>query len=135
MKKRVIFAAFAAAAVTTACREPLDIGSFSVSGRWLGTTVVHSATDSAAFTLGLTLSQDQRSITGTGYVRSDADSIPVKVSGEWNYPAVTLRLSSPTYAGILFGGQFTPQGDRNTLAGPLQGSGFDVSTFTFQRQP
>jgi len=130
----MIVAALAALAAA-ACKEPLDIGSFSVTGAWRGTTYVHvGATDSIAYTFRLDLDQDREHVGGSGVISAGADSVETSVDGTWDYPSVTLRLSSPEYADIRFDGSFARQVSRDSLVGPLTGSGFDETRLTLVRQ-
>src|SRR4051794_16058596 len=103
MKKQGIVIAALAALAAAACKGPLDVGSFPVTGAWRGTTYVKlSATDSIAYTFRLDLEQDQENVSGSGVISAAADSVETSVDGEWSYPNVTLRLSSPEYAEIRF---------------------------------
>jgi len=135
MKKIGIIAAAAGVALAAAaCREPLDIGSFSVTGAWRGTTYVHVGTDSVAYTFALDLKQDRAKVTGSGVISSAADSVETSVNGSWSFPDVDLRLTSPEYADIVFNSQFVRQVSRDSLSGPLVGSGFDDTRLTLVRQ-
>lgn len=131
--KKAIIAALAVALV--ACKEPLDVGSFSVDGRWRGTTFVPtSPTDSVAYTFRLDLDQDQASVRGDGVIGTALDSVEVSAVGTWAFPSVTLRLSAPEHADLRFNGAFARQVSRDSLVGPLVGSGFDGRTLTLVRQ-
>lgn len=131
MKKGII----AALALTlVACKEPLDIGSFSVDGAWRGTTYVRVGADSVAYTFALDLDQNEASVSGSGVISTALDSVETSVAGTWAYPAVTLRLTAPEYADIQFNGAFARQVSRDSLVGPLTGSGFSGHTLTLVRQ-
>ena len=131
MKKGII----AALAFTlAACKGPLDIGSFSVTGQWRGTTFVPVGTDSVAYTFALDLNQDQSSVTGSGVISTSLDSVETSIDGLWAYPRVTLRLSAPEYSDIRFDGAFARQVSRDSLVGPLTGSGFSGRQLTLVRQ-
>ena len=138
MKRKAPFAALAAAAVllTLGCRESLDIGSFSVTGIWTGTArqFVGPDTDSATYTFRFDLKQNQRAVTGTAVVKAGTDSVVADVDGVWNYPAVSMRLSAPDFADLQYSAQFTPEANRDTLSGPLVGSGFTNVTLKVVRQ-
>jgi hypothetical protein len=135
MKKKGIIAALAGVALAAAaCKGPLDIGSFSVTGAWRGTTYVRVGTDSVAYTFALNLKQDRAKVTGTGVVRAATDSVRTSVDGSWSYPDVDLRLSAPDYGGITFNSQFVRQVSRDSLVGPLVGSGFTGTNLTLVRQ-
>ena len=135
MKKATIAALAGAALALAACKGSLDIGSFGVSGTWRGVTWVPiSSTDSVAYTFRLELKQDHASVTGSGVISAPADSVKTTVRGTWAYPNVTLRLSSPDYAGIEFNGAFARQVSRDSLVGPLTGSGFTNRRLTLVRQ-
>jgi hypothetical protein len=134
MKRGMMVAALAALAAA-ACKEPLDVGSFSVTGAWRGTTWVKvGATDSIAYTFRLDLDQDGENVTGSGVISAAADSVDTSVDGSWAYPAVTLRISSPEYADIRFDSRFAREVSRDSLVGPLVGSGFDGTSLTLVRQ-
>lgn len=134
MKKGII-AAFAVAVGLAACKEPLDIGSFSVDGQWRGTTFVPtSPTDSVAYTFRLDLDQDNSSVRGSGVISSAVDSVEVSAVGTWAFPNVTLQLSAPEYANLRFNAAFARQVSRDSLVGPLVGSGFDGRSLTLVRQ-
>lgn len=135
MKKTWIIAAVAGLGLAAAaCKEPLDVGTFSVTGAWRGTTYVHVGTDSIAYTFDLDLEQDQEKVTGTGTIRAATDSVRTSVSGSWAFPDVDLRLSAPDYADIVFNSTFARQASRDSLVGPLIGSGFADTNLTLVRQ-
>jgi hypothetical protein len=136
MKKKGIIAALAGVALAAAgCKEPLDVGSFSVTGAWRGTTYVRvSTTDSIAYTFALDLEQDGSKVTGDGVISAATDSVSTSVDGSWDFPDVDLRLSSPTYADVTFNAQFARQVSRDSLVGPLVGSGFTDTNLTLVRQ-
>ena len=135
MMKKGILAAGLAALVVVACKDALDIGSFSVTGAWRGTAYVKvSATDSIAYTFRLDLEQDQENVSGSGVVSAATDSVRTDVDGTWEFPRVTLRLSAPDYADIQFNSTFARQVSRDTLVGPLVGSGFNETNLTLVRQ-
>ena len=135
MKKIGIIAAVAGVALAAAaCKEPLDIGSFSVTGAWRGTTYVHVGTDSVAYTFALDLQQDRAKVTGSGVVSAAADSVETSVNGTWSFPDVDLRLTSPEYADLVFNSGFARQVSRDSLVGPLVGSGFTGTSLTLVRQ-
>ena len=135
MKKKGIIIAALCALAAAACKEPLDVGSFSVTGAWRGTTYVKvSATDSIAYTFRLDLEQDRADVGGSGVISTAADSVQTSVDGEWAYPNVTLRLSSPEYADIRFNSTFAREVSRDSLVGPLIGSGFTGTNLTLVRQ-
>ena len=132
MKKGIIAALAVALA---ACKEPLDIGSFSVDGQWRGTTFVPiSPTDSVAYTFRLDLDQDEASVRGSGVISTTLDSVEVAAAGTWACPSVTLRLSAPEYSDIRFNGAFARQVSRDSLVGPRIGSGFTGRSLTLVRQ-
>jgi len=132
MKKGIIAAVLVA---LVACKEPLDIGSFSVTGTWRGTTYVKvSATDSIAYTFRLDLEQDQENVSGDGVVSAATDSVQTDVDGTWAFPNVTLRMSAPEYGDLQFNGTFARQVSRDSLVGPLIGSGFTNTNLTLVRQ-
>ena len=138
MKKKALFSALAAASVllAAACKEPLDVGSFSVTGIWRGTArqAVGSGTDSASYVFTLDLEQNERSVTGTAVVKAGTDSVTTDVDGVWDYPRVSLRLTAPEFADLQYNSTFTPQANRDTLSGPLVGSGFTNVTLKLVRQ-
>jgi hypothetical protein len=134
MKKTGIIIAALAALAAAACKEPLDIGSFSVTGAWRGTTYVHVGADSIAYTFALDLEQDRADVTGSGTISSGSQSVETSVDGTWAFPNVTLHLSSPEYADIRFNSAFARQVSRDSLVGPLTGSGFTGRQLTLVRQ-
>jgi len=117
-----------------ACKEPLDVGSFSVEGEWTGRASQPVGTDSAVYTFTFDLDQKERAVTGSAVVRSGADSVLTEVTGTWDYPRVTLRLTAPDFADLHYNAQFTPQANRDTLSGPLLGSGFNNTTLKIVRR-
>jgi len=135
MKKPIIAALAGLALALAACKGGLDVGNFGVGGAWRGTTYVPvGAADSVAYTFRLDLKQDQENVTGSGVISAPADSVETSVRGTWAFPSVTLRLSSPDYADITFNGTFVRQVSRDSLSGPLVGSGFSGRTLTLVRQ-
>jgi hypothetical protein len=135
MKKTGMIVATVAALAAAACKEPLDVGSFPVTGAWRGTAYLHvGATDSIAYTFRLDLNQDGKNVGGSGVISTAADSVETSVDGNWAYPSVTLRLSSPAYADIRFDSKFAREVSRDSLVGPLVGSGFDGTSLTLVRQ-
>jgi hypothetical protein len=135
MKKKGFTAVLAATAIlAAACKPPLDIGSFSVTGAWKGTTFVHVGTDSVAYTFALDLHQSGANVSGSGVVRAAVDSVRTSVDGTWSYPSVLLRLSAPEYGDLQFNSQFARQVSRDSLVGPLLGSGFTGTSLTLVRQ-
>ena len=134
MKTKEIIIAALAALAAAACKGPLDVGSFPVTGAWRGTTYVHVGADSIAYTFALDLEQDQENVTGSGTISSGAQSVETDVDGTWAFPSVTLRLSSPEYADIRFNSTFARQVSRDSLVGPLIGSGFTDTNLTLVRQ-
>jgi hypothetical protein len=124
----------AAGLLLAACSDPVDVGSFSVSGSWQGTVYVPAGTDSVPFIFRLELEQSGETVSGSGVVRAPADSVETSVQGEWSYPRVRLLMSSSGYEDIDFNSAFTPQSSRDTLSGPLTGSGFTGRTLKLVRQ-
>lgn len=125
-----------AAAVVAAvgCSEPLDVGSFSVEGQWKGTVAQAAGTDSARYSFTFDLDQSESDVSGTATIQSGTQTVEADVNGTWEYPAVTLRLTADGYAPLDYAAQF-PNTHRDTLAGPLTGSGFAASTtLTIVRQ-
>lgn len=135
MKKALLPAAATALLLgAVACKEPLDVGSFSVDGEWRGRAVQPVGTDSAVYTFRFDLDQNKRAVTGSAIVRAGTDSVETEVTGTWDYPRVTLRLTAPDFADLHYNAQFTPQANRDTLSGPLIGSGFNSTTLKIVRQ-
>lgn len=134
MKKAIIAVLAGVALSTAACKEPLDIGSFSVTGAWRGTAYVPVGVDSVAYTFALDLRQDRSVVTGSGVISAAADSVETSVDGVWAYPNVTLRLSADDFAEIRFNSAFARQVSRDSLVGPLIGSGFSGRQLTLVRQ-
>lgn len=120
--------------VAVACSDPLDIGSFSVSGQWKGTAAQPVGTDSARYTFVLDLEQNEADVTGSATIQSGATTVDADVEGVWDYPNVTLRLTAEGYGPLDYAAQF-PNARRDTLRGPLTGSGFaDNTQLTIVRQ-
>src|SRR3954447_3829381 len=92
-----------------ACGQAVDVGAFSVDGPWRGTVFLHSGPDSVAYLFRLDLAQDGHAVSGSGAVIAGTDSVQTDVSGDWDYPAVVLRLSSQDYDPIQFSGAFNAQ--------------------------
>ena len=137
MNRKALTSALVAAAalLAMACKDALDIGSFSVTGTWAGTAKKQvSGTDSATYTFQMELKQDQRSIDGTAVVTVGTESVTTDVDGVWNYPQVSLQFKADEFATLQFNGTFTPEANRDTLAGPLVGSGLDGVTLKLVRQ-
>jgi hypothetical protein len=138
MKNKALFSALTAAAVllAAACKESLDIGSFSVTGTWKGTVkqATGTAGDSATYTFLMDLKQNQSAVTGSAVVKVGTDSVVTEVRGVWNYPSVAMQLTASGYADLQYNAQFTPQANRDTLSGPLVGSGFNSVTLKLVRQ-
>jgi hypothetical protein len=117
-----------------ACSDPLDVGTFSVTGSWRGKVYLPVGTDSVAYDFRLELQQSSENVSGSGVIRAPTDSLPASVSGTWAYPRVRLLISSDGYQDVDFNSTFTPQTSRDTLRGPLTGSGFSGRTLTLVRQ-
>ncbi|MBV9108231.1 MAG: hypothetical protein JO306_02365 [Gemmatimonadetes bacterium] len=135
MKTKALIPALATAAVflVLGCKEPLDVGAYSVSGTWKGTAKLPvGPADTARYTFTFTLKQNQRAVKGTAVVKSGTDSVATKVSGIWDYPRVTLQLTAPQYATLNYAAQFVT---RDSLSGPLSGSGLNNVTLAIVRQP
>ena len=135
MATRKVFGWIAAAVtvVAVACSDPLDIGNFSVSGQWKGTAAQPVGTDSARYTFVFNLEQNEANVTGSATIQSGAETVDADVQGEWDYPKVTLRLTAEGYAPLDYAAQF-PNARRDTLRGPLTGSGFATTQLTIVRQ-
>ena len=134
MKKQALAAVAALALALAACKDAFDVGSFDVTGAWRGVTYVPVGADSVAYTFRVDLEQDRESVTGSGVISAPADSVETSVRGTWAYPNVTLRLSAPDYADVQFNATFARQVSRDSLVGPLVGSGFTGRTLTLVRQ-
>ncbi|HET7462457.1 MAG TPA: hypothetical protein VFJ82_14485 [Longimicrobium sp.] len=131
-KKGWVAAAVVAAAV--GCSEPLDIGSFSVEGQWKGNVAQAAGTDSARYSFTFDLDQNESDVSGTATIQSGTQTVEADVDGTWAYPNVTLRLTADGYAPLDYAAQF-PNARRDTLRGPLTGSGFVANTtLTIVRQ-
>ena len=126
----------AAAAVVAAvgCSEPLDVGNFSVEGQWKGYVAQPVGTDSARYNFTFDLNQSESDVSGTATIQSGAQTVEADVDGTWAYPNVTLRLTADGYAPLDYAAQF-PNARRDTLRGPITGSGFaENTTLTIVRQ-
>lgn len=135
MATRKVFGWIAAAVtvVAVACSDPLDIGNFSVAGQWKGTAAQPVGTDSARYTFVFDLEQNEADVTGSATIQSGATTVDADVKGVWDYPNVTLRLTAEGYAPLDYAAQF-PNARRDTLRGPLIGSGFETTQLTIARQ-
>jgi hypothetical protein len=135
MKKALLPAAVTALLLgAVACKEPLDVGAFSVDGVWTGRASQPVGTDSAVYTFTFDLDQNKRAVIGSAVVHAGTDSVETEVTGTWDYPRVTLRLTAPEFADLQYDAQFTPQANPDTLSGPLVGSGFNSTTLKIVRQ-
>lgn len=135
MTKKALLPALATAAVllVLGCKQPLDLGAYSVAGTWIGTARLPvGPADTARYTFTFDLSQNQRAVKGTAVVKSGTDSVTTNVTGIWDYPRVTLRLTAPQYATLDYASQFVT---RDSLSGPLTGSGLTGVTLAIVRQP
>ena len=74
-------------------------------------------------------------VAATSYtrVRLVFREVDADVQGVWDYPNVTLRLTAEGYGPLDYAAQF-PNARRDTLRGPLTGSGFAETTLTIVRQ-
>ncbi len=133
-RKSLWFAAAAAVVATMACRQPLDVGNFSVTGQWKGTAAQPVGTDSARYTFVFDLEQNESDVSGTATIASGADTVEADVAGHWTFPAVTLRLTAPGFAPLDYAAAF-PNSRSDTLRGPIVGSGFASTNLTIVRQP
>ncbi|HET7230299.1 MAG TPA: hypothetical protein VFJ16_09865 [Longimicrobium sp.] len=133
-RKRMGWVAAAAVVLMAACKEPLDVGNFSAAGQWKGNLARAVGTDSARYTFTFDLDQNERDISGTATIQSGTQTVEADVDGVWDYPEVTLRLTAPGYAPLDYAAQY-PNARRDTLRGPITGSGFTSTTLTIVRQP
>ncbi|MCS7081522.1 MAG: hypothetical protein N2561_03300 [Bacteroidetes bacterium] len=94
-----------------------------LSGRWVG--IVQGVT------LDVTLVESKGTITGSGSVQAPGVSISVSVTGTYSFPNVSMTFRSTGYEDFTFSG--TLSADGNTLAGALNGSGFNNVAITLRR--
>jgi hypothetical protein len=132
-RKAFWWVAAAVTVVAVACSDPLDIGNFSVAGQWKGTAAQPAGTDSARYTFVLDLEQNEADVTGTATIQSGAETVEAEVIGEWDYPNVTMRLTAEGFAPLDYAAQYS-NARRDTLRGPLTGSGFTTTTLVIVRQ-
>ena len=126
--------AAAVTVVAVACSDPLDIGNFSVAGQWKGAAAQPVGTDSARYTFVLDLEQNEADVTGSATIQSGAETVEADVVGVWDYPNVTMRLTAEGFAPLDYAAQYS-NARRDTLRGPLTGSGFaDNTQLTIVRQ-
>ena len=137
MREKTLAALLAALLFATACGDdPLDIGSFSVEGDWLGSAKFAagggSPPDTARYHFVLELEQTERDITGAGEIRAPADTLDVEVEGVWDYPNVDLVFrAGGDFAPLVYTSTFaTP----DSLKGTLTGSGFASVPLVLLRQ-
>jgi hypothetical protein len=69
-------------------------------------------------------------VSGTASVGVGTNLIPLTVAGVFKAPAVSLTLSNPQYEPLTY----TATVSGKTMAGVLDGSGFDSVTVTLTRQ-
>jgi len=132
-RKTMWMGAAAALLLAAACKEPLDVGAFSVSGQWKGRLAIHTTgVDSARYNFVLDLDQAERDVSGTATIQSGAQTVDADVAGDWTYPTVRLRLTAPGYDLLDYTGTFAT---RDTLRGPITGSGFTNANLVIVRQP
>jgi hypothetical protein len=132
-RKAFWWVAAAATVVAVACSDPLDIGNFSAAGQWKGTAAQPVGTDSARYTFVFDLEQNEADVTGTATIQSGAQTVQAEVNGVWDYPNVTMRLTAEGYAPLDYAAQYS-NARRDTLRGPLSGSGFTTTTLVIVRQ-
>jgi hypothetical protein len=132
IRKTMWVGAAAALVMTVACKEPLDVGAFSVDGQWKGRLAIPVGTDSARYTFVLDLDQSAEDVSGSATIQSGAETVDADVVGSWDYPTVRLRLTAPGFDVLDYTGTFAT---RDTLKGPLVGSGFTSATLSIVRQP
>ncbi|HEX9935639.1 MAG TPA: hypothetical protein VGB15_00900 [Longimicrobium sp.] len=132
-RKAFWWVAAAVTVVAVACSDPLDIGNFSVAGQWKGTAAQPAGTDSARYTFVLDLEQNEADVTGTATIQSGGETVEAEVIGEWDYPKVTMRLTAEGFAPLDYAAQYS-NARRDTLRGPLTGSGFTTTTLVIVRQ-
>lgn len=136
MRKTLLLAG--AAVLLAACGgDELDVGSFAVDGRWAGTVrlpvpATEDPADSARYAFVLDLRQSERDVSGSGEIRTEAESVEVRVDGRWEYPRVNLLFSAPEFASVAFQSSFAT---RDTLKGTVTGSGFSGASLSLVRQP
>lgn len=123
--------AAAAMLLVVACKEPLDVGVFSVSGQWKGTAKQLVGADSVAYNFVLDLDQNEHDVTGSATIQHGSETVDANVDGDWDYPDVTLRFTAPGFARLDYPARFAT---RDTLRGPITGSGFSATTLTIVRQ-
>lgn len=154
MRTRVRFAA--ALLLLAACGEgPLAPGRFAVDGAWLGRGFPYE--------LALELDQDgDNRVTGSGEVRGlhevltldtleldplrvdtlrdtvYTDTARFAVSGDWDFPTFTLRLTAPGFADATYVATYAREGSEtlpDSLTGRLEGSGFAAASVPVGRVP
>lgn len=132
MKKTgIVLAAMLAAA---ACRNSLDVGNYALDGQWRGRAYIRppAETDSVRYDFTFALTQNQHDVGGSATVKAAGDSVRTSVNGRWDYPDVVLALTAADYAPVTFQGRFITS---DSIAGTLQGSGFEGHTLSIVRQP
>lgn len=97
----------------------------SLSGQWIGNAP-------GAFTLSLSLSEKRTSVSGSGRITDQTGAfLDGSVSGNNNYPTISLTFYAQGFQPIKIAGSFTDPATLNTL---LNESGFSDFPLLFQRQ-
>ena len=94
----------------------------SLDGRWSGTT--------SDLTLSVTLTEDERVVTGSGTLSGSSTSIALAVDGSHVHPDVSLTMSASGYEDMNFTGEFI---NDEAVRGELRGSGFNGETLTLSK--
>ncbi|HEU0013184.1 MAG TPA: hypothetical protein VFQ45_05845 [Longimicrobium sp.] len=114
----------------TACGgdDIIPPGDYTLEGRWAGT-----AGDDDEYAFTFVLDQDARNnVAGTATVVTEASTLELDVSGDWDYPNFELVLSTGGYQDVVYSGSFEAA---DSIDGTLAGSGFENEALTIEREP
>jgi hypothetical protein len=125
MPRRLWFCALATAALL-ACGGDSGPSAPNVEGSWTGT--VTGTTGSGTLTFSAT--ETDGTVTGNGTLSASAGSLPLTVSGTFAAPTASLVLHAEGFEDVNLTGTVS----ESELTGTLNGSGFQNTAITLQRQ-
>jgi PKD repeat protein len=99
----------------------------SMSGTWQGTFDL----DGSQVTTNMILTESGGSVSGSGAFQTSGGSLAFTVTGTHPHPTVALTLMASGFEDTNYSGTFT---GNNTVAGALNGSGFNDEPLTINRQ-
>jgi hypothetical protein len=98
-----------------------------VEGTWAGTV---SAANGSSATLRISVTENNRNVTGLGWLRIATDSLGLSVSGSYTAPDIVATISSQGFEPMTL--EATVSEDR--MVGVLDGSGFENRAITLRRE-